>query len=57
MFLYWRIQQDLNDLGEHLIFHDPSFIRCYNHWVKKNTIGLAIAENLDPTAFIKISMN
>jgi hypothetical protein len=57
MFLYWRIQQDLNDLGEHLIFHDPSFIRCYNHWVKKNTIGLAIAENLDPTAFLKISMN
>ena len=25
MYVYWRIQQDLNCLGEMIVFHDPSF--------------------------------
>ena len=47
MYLYWRIQQDLNFLQEVILFHDPSFIRALHNWVKKNAGGLAIAEGYD----------
>ena len=57
MFLYWRIQQDLNEMGERLIFHNPSLIRRYHEWVKKNAIGLSVAENLNTGVFSTISMN
>ena len=46
MYLYWRIQQDLNCLGEVIQFHDPTFIRSMRNWVLKNYIGLALAEEL-----------
>ena len=47
MLLYWRIQQDLNALGENLIFHEPSFKRCLRIWMKKNATGIALAQECD----------
>lgn len=47
MFLYWRIQQDLNEIGNFLIFHHPGFALAFEKWVRKNAGGLAIAEHLD----------
>ncbi len=44
MYLYWRIQQDLNCLGEFLIFRDPSFNRSFLQWMRKNAAGIAWAE-------------
>ena len=47
MYLYWRIQQDLNCLGELLIFHDPRFSRAMRNWVRRNAGGIALAEGLN----------
>ena len=44
MQIYWRIQQDLNTIGETIRFHDPSLIRSLRAWVRKNFAGLAMAE-------------
>jgi hypothetical protein len=41
MHFYWRIKEELAYLGEVLIFHDPSLVREYRRWVKKNAIVLA----------------
>jgi hypothetical protein len=41
MHLYWRIKEELGYLGEVLIFHDPSLIRAYRRWIKKNSRALA----------------
>jgi hypothetical protein len=46
MYLYWRINNDLNCLGESIKFHDPVFIRCYHQWIKENAYALALAEGL-----------
>ena len=45
MHIYWRILQDLNSIGEFLIFRDPSLNRSFRHWMKKNAGGLAYAED------------
>lgn len=45
MHLFWRVQQDLNCMGEYIIFRDPSLNRCFREWVKKNAGGLAYAED------------
>jgi len=44
MYLYWRIQQDLNCLGEFLMFRDPCFSRCFRDWMRRNATGIALAE-------------
>jgi hypothetical protein len=43
MHLYWRIQQDLEESGHHLVLHQPSLAREYKLWVKKNSGALALA--------------
>ncbi|MCP4693399.1 MAG: hypothetical protein GY859_35495 [Desulfobacterales bacterium] len=45
MYLYWRVQQDLNCLGETIMFHEPCFIRSMKEWVKKNAGGLSLTED------------
>ena len=40
MHLYWRIKEELRYLGEVLIFHDPSLVREYRRWIKKNSRAL-----------------
>ena len=46
MYLYWRIQQDLNCLGEFLQFHDPALRNAMHKWAKKNFKRMALAESL-----------
>jgi len=48
MYLYWRIQQDLNCLGEVIRFHDPAFINALHKWVRKNFSNIALAEGFYP---------
>ena len=57
MHLYWRVQQDLNCLGETINFHDPSFIRSFHIWVQKNIAGLQLAEDFDPEQITSPCMN
>ena len=40
MHLYWRINQDLECLGEYLVFNDPRFVRCFKAWIFKNRDSL-----------------
>ena len=42
MHLYWRINQDLETLGEYIVFHDPSFIRCFKKWIEQNFTSLVL---------------
>ena len=44
MHIYWRVQQDLNCLGEVIQFHDPSYIRSQKQWMKKNAAGIVMSE-------------
>ena len=46
MYIYWRIQSDLNELGNFLIFNHPNLQREFEKWVRRNSGGLSIAENL-----------
>jgi hypothetical protein len=43
MYLYWRVQQDLDCLGEVITFHDPRFIRSFQQWIRRNATGLLLA--------------
>ena len=57
MQLYWRIQQDLNCLGEFIRFHDPTLTRAMRCWLLKNATGRALAENLSPSPHHEASLN
>ena len=46
MHLYWRIQNDLDAIGNLLIMNHPSLNREFQKWVKRNAEGLAVAEDL-----------
>jgi hypothetical protein len=45
-YLYWRIQQDLNCLGEALAFPDPRFQGAMRRWMERNAGSMALAEKL-----------
>ena len=57
MHLYWRIQQDLDCLGETLVFHDPRFKRSFRAWIEKNRSGLAWTLDLSGRDLTRISHN
>ena len=57
MYLYWRIQQDLNCLGEFLVFRDPCFTRTLREWVQRNVAGIALAEDLTTADMLRVSIN
>lgn len=57
MYIYWRVQQELNEMGNVLVFHHPNMIRELNKWVKKNAGGLAIGEQLAGKDLIKMSIS
>ncbi|MFO8089549.1 MAG: hypothetical protein R6U13_06910 [Desulfatiglandaceae bacterium] len=57
MFFYWRIQQDLQCLGEVIQFHDPTFIRCQKQWVRRNATGIALAEQFEFVSWDRASLN
>lgn len=56
MYLYWRVQQDLNCLGEVIRFVDPSFIRCHKQWLKRNVAGIALAEGIELEEFLQFKL-
>jgi hypothetical protein len=47
MYLYWRIQQDLNCLGEFILFHDPALKNAMHKWAKRNFKRMALAESIE----------
>jgi hypothetical protein len=57
MYLYWRINNDLNCLGESIKFHDPVFIRCYHQWIKDNATALILAEDLISNDSLNVCLN
>ena len=57
MHLYWRIQNDLDCLGEVIYFHDPGLIRCLHQWVRKNMAGLVMAHSFYRIEKPSISLN
>ncbi len=38
MQIYWRMMHELRELGEMVVFHDPSLVREYKRWCKRNGI-------------------
>lgn len=57
MYIYWRINTDLNCLGERITFRDPVFIRCYRQWISENARALALAEGMLDVDFQDICLN
>jgi len=57
MYLYWRVQQDLNCLGETIHFHDPGLIRSHKQWVRRNITGISLAEDIEIEDFIRPGLN
>ena len=57
MFVYWRIQQDLNCMSETICFKDPAFINQINKWVRKNIAGLKLAEEVSSGFKNQLSIN
>ncbi|RLB39454.1 MAG: hypothetical protein DRH12_11500 [Deltaproteobacteria bacterium] len=48
MQIYWRIMNELLELGEILIIHDPSVLREYGRWCRKNCISSTGTYELSP---------
>lgn len=46
MYVYWRVQTDLNEIGSLLILKHPNLNREFERWVRRNAGGLAVAEDL-----------
>jgi hypothetical protein len=57
MHLYWRIQNDLECLGEVIHFHDPGLIRCLQLWMRKNMTSLILAQDLYSNDTLGVSRN
>jgi len=57
MYVYWRINTDLNCLGESITFRDPVFIRCYRQWIRENVLALALAEDVVGPDFNAVCLN
>jgi hypothetical protein len=45
MFFYWRILEELRFVGETWIITDPSLLRSYRDWLRRNAPAL---EDLEP---------
>jgi len=48
MHIYWRIMGELEELGETLVFHDPSVLREYVKWCRKQSPGSCPAFKTNP---------
>ncbi len=38
MQIYWKMINELQELGEMLVIHDPSVLREYHRWCNDNNI-------------------
>ena len=54
MYIYWRVQQDLSEMGNTIIFHQPNLIWAFKKWCKKNAAGLTVAEDLSPEGILLV---
>ena len=47
MHIYWRVLEELKQLGESWTILDPALRRNYRHWMRKNAsaIGLLNAQD------------
>jgi hypothetical protein len=57
MFFYWRVQQDLDCLGEKLVFINPALNRSYLRWARKNAFGIALAEDFPLETLLQPNFN
>ncbi len=57
MHFYWRIQQDLNSMGETIEFRDPRLVRCYRKWLRRNIAGIFSTMEFDFAKLTRPSMN
>lgn len=57
MYLYWWVQQDLDCLDAVIKFHDPSFIRSYKKWLRRNVTGILMAEGVEYDSIIISGLN
>jgi hypothetical protein len=57
MLFYWRVQSDLNEIGNLLIFKHPNLSREFEKWVRKNAGGLALAEDLSRNTIERLSLS
>ena len=51
MHLYWRIKEELRNMGEVLIFNDPSLSREYGLWIQKRS-GALTYNSMDCKPFV-----
>jgi predicted CoA-binding protein len=57
MYIYWRVQQDLNEIANTIVFHHPNLVWAFKKWCKKNAAGLRMAEDLGPEEVMKKCMS
>jgi len=48
MQIYWRVINDLEELGEALVFHDPSIFREYGNWCRRNNVAFQRGFKISP---------
>ncbi|MBW1998302.1 MAG: hypothetical protein JRJ29_10105 [Deltaproteobacteria bacterium] len=48
MHIYWRIMGELEELGETLVFHDPSVLREYVKWCREKSPSSCPAYKTNP---------
>jgi hypothetical protein len=51
MHLYWRVIEELKFLGESWTFNDPTLLRHYEWWIKKNAESIALSLQEDTLSF------
>jgi len=49
MHFYWRIIEELKELGETWTIHDPGLLRCYRRWCWQNREAIELWD-ADPGA-------
>lgn len=54
MQIYWRMIEELRDLGEMMVFHDPSLLREYRRWCRRNKIDFWGTLLVGPSASLPV---
>jgi len=43
MHFYWRIIEELKFLGETVVIHDPTLLRCFSLWLQQHNDAIALS--------------
>mgnify|MGYP003592242315 CR=1 FL=1 len=46
MFFYWRIYEEMLQMGQTLIFLEPSLKRCFHDWLIKHAEMVFLADSI-----------